>query len=115
MAKNRALRIKTRRKRIRAIVIFCVLFAICNILIKSELPSLLWKMGMMAVKNHTIPISDEWNLIVVNRWNEIPENYSVTLTELDNGQKVDSRIYPDLQEMFDAMRAEGICPTVREG
>ena len=115
MAKNRALKTKTRRKRIRAVVIFCVLFVICNMLIRSELPSLLWKMGMMAVKNHTIPVSDEWNLIVVNRWNEIPENYSVTLIELDNGQKVDSRIYPDLQEMFDAMRAEGICPTVREG
>ncbi len=115
MAKNRALRTKARRKRIRAVVIFCVLFAIFNMLVRSELPSLIWKMGMMAVKNHTIPISDEWNLIVVNRWNEIPENYSVTLIELDNGQKVDSRIYPDLQEMFDAMRAEGIYPTVREG
>ena len=71
---------------------------------------------MMAVKDHTIPVSDEWNLIVVNRWNEIPEDYTVTLTELENGQKVeDSRIYPYLQEMFDAMRAEGIYPTVREG
>ena len=34
---------------------------------------------MMAVKDHTIPISDEFNLIIVNRWNEIPKNYSVTL------------------------------------
>lgn len=28
---------------------------------------------------------------------------------------MDGRIYPDLHEMFDAMRAEGIYPTVREG
>ena len=64
---------------------------------------------------HKIPVSEEWNLIVVNRWNELPEDYSVELTELLNGQKVDSRIYPYLQEMFDAARAEGIYPIVREG
>ncbi len=64
---------------------------------------------------HKIPISEEWNLIVVNRWNEIPEDYSVELVELSNGQKIDRRIYPYLQEMFDAARAEGIYPIVREG
>ena len=64
---------------------------------------------------HKIPVSEEWNLIVVNRWTELPEDYSVELTELSNGQKVDSRIYPYLQEMFDAARAEGIYPIVREG
>ena len=64
---------------------------------------------------HIISASEEWNLIVVNRWNEIPEDYSVELTELSNGQKIDSRIYPALQEMFDAARAEGIYPIVREG
>ena len=36
------------------------------------------------------------------------------LTELSNGQKVDSRIYPYLQEMFDAARKDGIYPVVRE-
>lgn len=64
---------------------------------------------------HNIPVSEEWNLIIVNRWNELPEDYSVELTELSNGQTVDSRIYPYLQEMFDAARAEGIYPIVREG
>ena len=64
---------------------------------------------------HKISASEEWNLIVVNRWNEIPEDYSVELTKLSNGQKIDSRIYPALQEMFDAARAEGIYPIVREG
>jgi len=64
---------------------------------------------------HMIPVSDEWNLIVVNRWNELPEDYSVELMELSNGQKIDCRIYPYLQEMFDAARLEGIYPVVREG
>ena len=43
---------------------------------------------------HKITVSEEWNLIVVNRWNEIPEDYSVELTKLSNGQKIDKRIYP---------------------
>lgn len=64
---------------------------------------------------HEILVSEDWNLIVVNRWNEIPEEYVVDLIELSNGQKVDSRIYPALQEMFDAARAEGIYPIVGEG
>lgn len=114
MAKNKVLRRKAKRKRLMIVTIFCILFVSGNVLARSELYSLLWKMGIMAVKNHTIPASEDWNLLVVNRWNEIPEDYSVTFTELENGQKVDSRIYPDLQEMFDAMRAEGIYPIVRE-
>ena len=64
---------------------------------------------------HKITVSEEWNLIVVNAWNDLPEDYSVELTELSNGQKVDSRIYPYLQEMFDAAREEGVYPVVREG
>ena len=65
--------------------------------------------------SHSIPVSEEWNLIVVNRWNEIPEDFSISLTELSNGQSVDSRIYPYLQEMFDAAREDNIYPIVREG
>ena len=64
---------------------------------------------------HEIQVPKEWNLIVVNRWNELPEDYDVELTELSNGQMVDSRIYPYLQEMFDAARTEGVYPVVREG
>lgn len=64
---------------------------------------------------HEIQVPEEWNLIVVNRWNELPEDYDVELTELSNGQMVDSRIYPYLQEMFDAGRTEDVYPVVREG
>ena len=66
-------------------------------------------------KTHTIAVSGEWNLVVVNRWNELPEDYDIELMELSNGQKIDERIYPYLQEMFNAARAEGIYPIVREG
>ena len=42
--------------------------------------------------------SGEWNLILVDRNHYIPDNYQVELTELSNGKKVDSRIYPELQQ-----------------
>ncbi len=58
---------------------------------------------------------DDWALILVNKDNPIPDNYEITFTELSNGQKVDSRIYPDLQAMFDAARAAGLQLFVREG
>lgn len=51
--------------------------------------------------------SGEWNLILVDRNHYIPDNYQVELTELSNGKKVDSRIYPELQQMFNDARAEG--------
>ena len=58
---------------------------------------------------------DEWNLILVNAKHSIPENYEVSLLELSNGIFVDERIYPDLQQMFDDARADGIFPIVGEG
>ena len=59
--------------------------------------------------------SGEWNLILVDRNHYIPDNYQVELTELANGKKVDSRIYPELQQMFNDTRAEGLALFVREG
>ena len=59
--------------------------------------------------------SGEWNLILVDRNHYIPDNYQVELTELANGKKVDSRIYPELQQMFNDARAEGLALFVREG
>ncbi len=64
-------------------------------------------------KNDTDETS--WSLILVNRWNAIPEDYVVDITELSNGQTVDTRIYPALQKMFDAARADGVYPVVASG
>lgn len=54
----------------------------------------------------------DWELIVVNNDNPIPEGYKVILTRLDNGQAVDCRIYPQLQKMFDDAREQNIYPTI---
>ncbi len=58
-----------------------------------------------------------WYLLLVNRSHPLPDGYqdSLELTELDNGQSVDSRIYPSLQAMFDAMRGDGVYPVVASG
>ena len=105
---------KKRRKYWKVIAILFLVWFAAGIIQNDILPFLLERIEENAV-SHIIPVSEEWNLLVVNRWNEIPEDFSVSLTELSNGQKVDSRIYPYLQEMFDEMKADGIYPIVREG
>ncbi len=60
-----------------------------------------------SITHHIASEDNGWNLILVNRDNYIPADYKVQLTELSNGKKVDSRIYPELQEMFDDARAQG--------
>lgn len=54
----------------------------------------------------------QWNLILVNKWNSIPDDYSVNLTQLKDGHSVDERIYPDLQQMMDDCRADGLNPVI---
>ena len=59
--------------------------------------------------------SGDWNLILVNREYAVPKKYSVSLTTLSNGKQVDTRIYPELQQMFNDARAAGLSLFVREG
>lgn len=56
-----------------------------------------------------------WSLILANKWNPILDDYDVDLTQLSNGQYVDTRIYPDLQEMLNATREDGVYPVVAAG
>ena len=58
--------------------------------------------------------SSDWRLLLVNSTHPIADDYSIDLTELRNGQSVDSRILTDLQEMFDAARSEDIYPIVSD-
>lgn len=71
------------------------------------------KLVPMAVQ--TVNADSHWNLILVNYENQIPFGWKVDLTELSNGQSVDSRIYPSLQQMFNDMRAQGVYPVVASG
>lgn len=54
-----------------------------------------------------------WNLILVNGAHPLPEDFEIPeLTQLRNGQAIDSRAYPPLQRMMDAARAEGLQPLI---
>lgn len=56
---------------------------------------------------------DDWRLMLVNRWNPLPEDFEAPeLTQLINGQSIDERCYPALQEMMDDCRAEGLSPLI---
>ncbi len=99
----------TKRKRYGARMIF-ILFAItllCIIASKIVFDSGSAIPFLNNMTHHVASEDNGWNLILVNRDNYIPNDYEVELTELSNGEKVDSRIYPELQKMFDAARAEG--------
>lgn len=54
-------------------------------------------------------------LMLVNSTHDLPDGYDVTLTTLSNGQQVAQIIYPELQQMFDDARAQGIYPVVASG
>ena len=62
----------------------------------------------------SVPAEGEgWALTLVNFENPLPDGFSVpTLTELRNGQAIDSRAYPALQAMMDDARAAGLQPVV---
>lgn len=57
-------------------------------------------------------LPQDWRLLLVNPWNPLPEGYAPVLTQLKNGQAVDERCYPALQEMMDACRAAGLEPLI---
>lgn len=72
--------------------------------------------GMTALKfSQSGEVPDDWRLILVNNEHSVPKNYSPPLTQLSNGIYIDSRIYPDLQKMFDDARSDGVYPVVSEG
>lgn len=58
------------------------------------------------------PSGGDWALTLVNSWNPLPEGYTFTVKALSNGHSVDERCYPDLQDMMDACRREGLSPLI---
>ena len=58
------------------------------------------------------PSADDWNLMLVNPWNAMPEDYTINLEQLSNGHSVDQRCYDALQDMLGACRAAGLQPVI---
>ena len=63
-------------------------------------------------KSPVFPEAEDWQLLLVNPWNEMPEDYEVTLKTLPDGNKVDERAYEDLNAMLDACRKAGLRPKI---
>ena len=105
-----------RRKKFKVKKLFILLFAVMLCVMAGKVLHLSFTTPFLGNITHHMASEDHgWNLILVNRENYIPADYEVQLTELSNGKKVDSRIYPELQEMFNAARAQGYGLFVREG
>ena len=105
-----------RRKKFKVKKLFILLFTVMLcVMAGKDLHSSLTTPFLGNITHHMASEDHGWNLILVNRENYIPADYEVQLTELSNGKKVDSRIYPELQEMFDDARAQGYSLFVREG
>lgn len=64
---------------------------------------------------NTEKMPEDWRLILINAEHSVPEDYNPELIQLSNGVHIDSRIYTDLQRMFDDARNAGIYPVVGEG
>lgn len=51
--------------------------------------------------------SEDWKLVLVNKWNEMDTSYVPELTEVGSGHKVDSRIADALQDMIKGAKKAG--------
>ena len=106
----------TRRKSHKVKILFSLLFLIILCMMAGKvLNSDFTLLSLDNITHHVASEDNGWNLILVTRDSYIPDDYQVELTELSNGKKVDSRIYPELQEMFNDARAQGYGLFVREG
>ena len=54
----------------------------------------------------------KWNLILVNKWNRIPEDHEVVTADIENGYSIDERVKADLEAMMEACRAAGCDPVI---
>ena len=122
--RRRRRRRRVRRELGRFLVTFCILLTVCVLLANAAKPEdgsaetvLPPTAPVTAISAEEPEITDSvdksaWNLTLVNPWNPLPEDYSMTLRQLSGGHSVDERCYPALQEMLDACRAEGLSPLI---
>lgn len=96
-----------RRKKVRGAL---ALFFVCNLVAAVLIYGASLPVDGAPV-SYVASDSDSWQLVLVNDEHPIapcqPE-----LTQLRDGQAVDSRCYPDLQRMFDDARAAGLLPAI---
>lgn len=56
---------------------------------------------------------NDWNLVLINKRHQIPDDYTFTLGYFQNSYRCDERIIEPLTEMFEAAKADGINLAIR--
>lgn len=56
--------------------------------------------------------NDKWYLVLVNPWNELPEDFEISLTTVYGNYQVDSRCYEELTEMLSDCENAGLSPRI---
>ena len=66
------------------------------------------------ISDRALPEVDltDWNMILVNRWNMAPADYTVELAEIEQGYQADARIVDELRTMLEDARKEGLSPRI---
>lgn len=52
------------------------------------------------------------HVLLVNRWNPLPDDYEVTLVSIGENRQIDERILGAFTDMFEACRAAGLSPAI---
>ncbi|MBO5420965.1 MAG: M15 family metallopeptidase [Clostridia bacterium] len=99
-------------KKLKFVLIIVVILAGLLIASLTGLPS---SHNPFSKNENTATAENDWKLILVNKDNRIPDKYEVKLLKLSNEQKIDERIYPELQKMFNDARASGLELFVAQG
>ena len=62
-------------------------------------------------------VDGDWNLVLANPWNKLPEDFTVQLADIAGGHRVDARIVDDLDAMMKDMAKDGcsafVCSSYR--
>lgn len=115
---------KVRKKRIFFLILSCVtIFFIAKTSLndKNNFTSITIKdvdLKQVKAKENSCEIKDEntqsneWNLILVNPWNKIPNDFSAKRVSLEGGHSIDERAYIDLQNMLDDAKQDGLTPII---
>ena len=55
---------------------------------------------------------DDWRLVLVNKWNALPEGFEPETVEIERGYRFDARAADKLTAMLDGCRAAGLHPLI---
>ncbi len=101
-----------------SIVIFCI---ICKISQTNDTPNnkkessieVLYQLqNQNGEENTKLGKTSDWELILVNQDNKMPEDYKTNLKEIEMNYEVDERIAESLENMLNDARKEGLKPII---